>query len=161
MAEHVLVAGASGASPTVTAPGAPLTTADGRPLARALAQDLSLWPENRSKAERAMQLAAGTWAAPVKAVAVELDAKGDPLAALRALADEVLAHWSGNLALLPYRHDPEYLHQIRVALRRLRALGIPSVLGCVGLTETAQRGDQAVLDGSLDQFIEASLKAGL
>jgi len=91
-------------------------------LARARAQDISLWPENRSKAERALQLAAGTWAAPVKAIEVELDPKGDPLAALRALADEVLAHWSGNLALIPYRHDPEYLHQIRVALRRRRAL---------------------------------------
>src|SRR3954454_2813685 len=29
----------------------------------------------------------------------------------------------------------------------LRALGIPSVLGCHGLTESATRGDQAVLDG--------------
>jgi phosphotransferase system enzyme I (PtsI) len=46
----------------------------------------------------------------------------------------------------------------------LRALGIPSVLGCVGLTETAQRGDQAVLDGSAGTIVlrpgEAALEKG-
>ncbi|MFZ4406724.1 MAG: phosphoenolpyruvate--protein phosphotransferase [Paracraurococcus sp.] len=35
----------------------------------------------------------------------------------------------------------------------LRALGIPSVLGCVGLTESAARGDQAVLDGSAGTIV--------
>jgi phosphotransferase system enzyme I (PtsI) len=35
----------------------------------------------------------------------------------------------------------------------LRALGIPSVLGCVGLTESVTRGDQAVLDGSAGTIV--------
>lgn len=35
----------------------------------------------------------------------------------------------------------------------LRALGIPSVLGCHGLTEAARRGDEAVLDGGLGTIV--------
>jgi phosphoenolpyruvate-protein phosphotransferase len=35
----------------------------------------------------------------------------------------------------------------------LRALGIPSVLGCVGLTESVTRGDQAVLDGAAGTIV--------
>jgi phosphotransferase system enzyme I (PtsI) len=35
----------------------------------------------------------------------------------------------------------------------LRALGIPAVLGCHGLTEAASRGDQAVLDGGTGQVV--------
>ncbi|MBC9179026.1 phosphoenolpyruvate--protein phosphotransferase [Pseudoroseomonas ludipueritiae] len=35
----------------------------------------------------------------------------------------------------------------------LRALGIPSVLGCPGLTEAAVRGDQAVLDGAAGTIV--------
>jgi phosphotransferase system enzyme I (PtsI) len=46
----------------------------------------------------------------------------------------------------------------------LRALGIPSVLGCTGLTEAADRGDQAVLDGAAGTIVlrpgEAALEAG-
>jgi phosphoenolpyruvate-protein phosphotransferase len=46
----------------------------------------------------------------------------------------------------------------------LRALGIPSVLGCTGLTQAADRGDQAVLDGAAGTIVlrpgEAALEAG-
>ncbi|MFT8245995.1 phosphoenolpyruvate--protein phosphotransferase [Roseomonas sp. BN140053] len=46
----------------------------------------------------------------------------------------------------------------------LRALGIPSVLGCPGLTEAAQRGDKCVLDGTEGTVVlrpsEAALSAG-
>ncbi|PWC30211.1 phosphoenolpyruvate--protein phosphotransferase [Teichococcus aestuarii] len=35
----------------------------------------------------------------------------------------------------------------------LRALGIPSVLGCAGLTEAARRGDEAVLDGAAGTIV--------
>ncbi|WP_419898480.1 phosphoenolpyruvate--protein phosphotransferase [Roseomonas sp. USHLN139] len=46
----------------------------------------------------------------------------------------------------------------------LRALGIPSVLGCPGLTEAAARGDEAVLDGSAGTIVlrpgPASMEAG-
>lgn len=46
----------------------------------------------------------------------------------------------------------------------LRALGIPSVLGCAGLTEAARRGDEAVLDGSAGTIVlrpgAAALEAG-
>lgn len=46
----------------------------------------------------------------------------------------------------------------------LRALGIPSVLGCPGLTEAANRGDEAVLDGGTGTVVirpgAAALQAG-
>lgn len=46
----------------------------------------------------------------------------------------------------------------------LRALGIPSVLGCPGLTEAANRGDEAVLDGGTGTITlrpgPAALEAG-
>ncbi|KAA2213766.1 phosphoenolpyruvate--protein phosphotransferase [Teichococcus oryzae] len=46
----------------------------------------------------------------------------------------------------------------------LRALGIPSVLGCAGLTEAARRGDEAVLDGGTGTVVlrpgAAALGAG-
>ncbi|MDB5369499.1 MAG: phosphoenolpyruvate--protein phosphotransferase [Roseomonas sp.] len=46
----------------------------------------------------------------------------------------------------------------------LRALGIPSVLACPGLTEAAARGDQAVLDGGLGTIVlrpgQAALETG-
>ncbi|MCI0756616.1 phosphoenolpyruvate--protein phosphotransferase [Teichococcus vastitatis] len=46
----------------------------------------------------------------------------------------------------------------------LRALGIPSVLGCTGLTEAARRGDEAVLDGGAGTVVlrpgAAALEAG-
>lgn len=46
----------------------------------------------------------------------------------------------------------------------LRALGIPSVLGCPGLTEAARRGDEAVLDGGVGTIVlrpgAAALQAG-
>ncbi|MDQ1081081.1 phosphoenolpyruvate--protein phosphotransferase [Pseudoroseomonas cervicalis] len=46
----------------------------------------------------------------------------------------------------------------------LRALGIPSVLGCTGLTGAARRGDEAVLDGSTGSIVlrpgPAALEAG-
>lgn len=35
----------------------------------------------------------------------------------------------------------------------LRALGIPSVVACTGLTEAAERGDQAVLDGAAGTIV--------
>ena len=35
----------------------------------------------------------------------------------------------------------------------LRALGIPSIVACHGLTESAQRGDQAVLDGTTGTIV--------
>jgi phosphoenolpyruvate-protein kinase (PTS system EI component) len=46
----------------------------------------------------------------------------------------------------------------------LRALGIPSVLACPGLTEAARRGDKAVLDGGAGTIVirpsEAALEVG-
>ncbi|WP_159997515.1 phosphoenolpyruvate--protein phosphotransferase [Roseomonas sp. 18066] len=46
----------------------------------------------------------------------------------------------------------------------LRALGIPSVLACPGLTEAANRGDEAVLDGSAGTIVlrpgPAAMEAG-
>ena len=87
---------------------------------------LRLLPANRSKAERGYALFMGEKLQPVKAVALQLQAGMHPVQAFRAAALSCLTHLQANEAgvlhpgtegLLP---DPEFVHQARVALRRLR-----------------------------------------
>ena len=87
---------------------------------------LRLLPANRSKAERGYALFVGERLQPVKAAPVELDAGMHPVQAFRAAALSCLAHLQANEAgvspagpdgVVP---DPEFVHQARVALRRLR-----------------------------------------
>jgi len=79
----------------------------------------------RSKSERGFRLVEGAVAAPVKA--------RDPIFAPGATIDDAitsvvgntLAHFLANLAPLREGDDPEAIHQLRVALRRMRsALGM-------------------------------------
>ena len=77
--------------------------------------------ENRSKAERGYALARPKRAAPVKARAphiVPSMAAGD---AFRAIVSAALAHLQANEPGTLAGRDPEYLHQMRVALRRMRS----------------------------------------
>ena len=87
---------------------------------------LRLLPANRSKAERGYALFMGERLQPVKASALELHAGMHPAQAFRAAALSCLTHLQANEAgvlhpgpegALP---DPEFVHQARVALRRLR-----------------------------------------
>ncbi|MBI4986880.1 MAG: CHAD domain-containing protein [Rhodocyclales bacterium] len=90
-------------------------------LARALAERVALVPALLSKAERGYRLFHGTEMAPVKATAPALAAAMPPLAAFRSIALSCLEHLQHNHDGAATRDDPEYIHQMRVATRRLRA----------------------------------------
>ncbi|RQV28752.1 CHAD domain-containing protein [Burkholderia cenocepacia] len=61
-------------------------------------------------------------AALVKAQPVDLTGIRTQRAALFALAGDITAQWLGNECGVLDRDDPEFVHQMRVALRRLRTL---------------------------------------
>lgn len=90
------------------------------------AQGLRLLPAQRSKAERGYALFTGERLGPSKAAPLVLEAQMSPTQAFQAAALNCLAHLQANEAgvlqpgpdgALP---DPEFVHQARVALRRLR-----------------------------------------
>ncbi|WP_175717289.1 CHAD domain-containing protein [Burkholderia anthina] len=61
-------------------------------------------------------------AGPVKARPVDLSGIRTQRAALFALSGDIAAQWLGNECGVLDRDDPEFVHQMRVALRRLRTL---------------------------------------
>ncbi len=91
-------------------------------LACQLASDLPLRPEDASKAQRGYELYQNLKPAPRRARPVALTTKTEAREAFRLLAYELLAMWQANEALALRLDDPEYVHQSRVALRRLRTL---------------------------------------
>jgi inorganic triphosphatase YgiF len=99
-------------------------------VARELLESVALVPEYRSKALRGYGLV-GIWQeAPCKAVPVEVG-RGMPAAeAWRRSLLAALEQLGRNLPGLLAEDDPEYLHQTRVAVRRLRTmLGLGRSLG--------------------------------
>lgn len=91
---------------------------------------LRLWPEARSKAERGYALFAGQSPLPQRATPPQLQPGMSPCQAFQAAALACLGHLQDNEGVpralaqqnpkdapLP---DPEFVHQLRVALRRLR-----------------------------------------
>ena len=74
-----------------------------------------------SKSDRGYALAAGTTPAPVKAKPVQLGDGMDLGEAFRAIARNCLHHLLANERALLQERDPEAIHQMRVALRRLRS----------------------------------------
>lgn len=91
-------------------------------IALQLAEKLALMPENESKAQRGRRLYKGIADAPQIAAPSALDVAQTPLAAFVQLADECLNHFLANAEGVRNGDDTEYIHQARVALRRLRAL---------------------------------------
>lgn len=89
-------------------------------LARALEADIPLRPLVRSKAERGYRLA-GIAAGPVKAQPVRMPAEATIGQALGAVLASGLEQLQSNEAGLLAGDDPEYLHQQRVAVRRMRS----------------------------------------
>lgn len=89
-------------------------------LARALAADLPLRPGIYSKAERGYRLRLDTPLAPIKAAPSPLLPAQTPLEAFRGIAAACLAQFQANMAGAA-EADPEFVHQMRVALRRLRS----------------------------------------
>lgn len=98
-------------------------------LARALARDIPLRLGQASKAERGYALARGRPAGPQKARPVALDEGLAAGAALRRVALACIAQMQANEDGFLAGGDPEYLHQLRVGLRRLRS--------CLGLVAVA------------------------
>lgn len=99
------------------------TVADLFALARALQATLPLSPALASKAERGYLLLEGGEERPCKAIRVALAATMTPRAAGRELALAALRQWQKNVESQQGWHsDVEFLHQGRVALRRLRSV---------------------------------------
>lgn len=93
--------------------------------------------EPRSKAERGYQLAGAIAPKPLKAVPPATDAADSPGRAWRAMAAAAMAQLAGNVPGLLAADDPEYLHQARVAIRRL--LAVVSLARSAGLRRPAWR----------------------
>jgi len=95
----------------------------GLELIEALAARLSV----ESKAERASRLRTGEPPEPVKSHHLRLTAETSLDEAIAAILHNCLAHFLGNLPALDSGDRVEAVHQMRVAMRRLR-----SALGLVG-----------------------------
>ena len=90
-------------------------------LALLLAARQPLELEHHSKAERGYALYAAQSAAPLKAGAVGLKRAMDTGAAFRAITASALLQVQGNARGVLDSDNPEYVHQMRVGLRRLRS----------------------------------------
>jgi inorganic triphosphatase YgiF len=90
-------------------------------LARVLARRLPVTPAPLSKADRGYRLFAQTPPAPVKAAVIPLEPADSPGTAFARIAFACLDHLQQNHAGALASDDPEYIHQMRVATRRLRA----------------------------------------
>jgi inorganic triphosphatase YgiF len=86
-----------------------------------LAARVPLTPELVSKADRGYRLAHDDRATPTRATPVTIAGTDRPLAAFRAIALNCLAHLHRNHGGALLGTDAEYVHQMRVATRRLRA----------------------------------------
>ena len=89
-------------------------------LAITLAHDYMLHPEIQSKAERGYVLAGGQVLRPVKGLVPKLSVEMAPIEAFRAIALSCLVQLQRNEAGVAIGQDPEFVHQARVAIRRLR-----------------------------------------
>jgi triphosphatase len=91
-------------------------------LALQLLEHAPLRLENRSKAQRGMALRELPASQPRRAAPPALAPDLEAHAAAALLLGEAMAHFEGNEEGVLAGADPEYLHQARVALRRLRSL---------------------------------------
>ena len=90
-------------------------------MAQALAARVPLVLAPLSKADRGYRLFRQEPPAPCKAAAIPLSATAAPVEAFRTIALACLDHLQRNHAGALGSDDPEYIHQMRVATRRLRA----------------------------------------
>lgn len=90
-------------------------------LTRQLQKDLTLHPAIASKAERGYNLFLAAPRKPWKAKAADLGRDMTPVEAFRRIALGCLEHFQRNEAGLLETSEPEFVHQARVALRRLRS----------------------------------------
>lgn len=91
-------------------------------LALALQEIAPLELESVSKAEQGYRLLKGYAEKPVKGTSSPLSEKDTLAEVLQMLIWSCLAHFQANLHGMMASEDTEYLHQMRVALRRLRVV---------------------------------------
>lgn len=90
-------------------------------LARQMLDARALWFAAESKAERGFALARSARSTAVRAGRIALDPDATVNQALAAIVAAGAAHLAANLACVREGPDPEGIHQMRVALRRLRS----------------------------------------
>ncbi len=90
-------------------------------FAERLIAPLRLELEPESKAERGYRIAAAERPAPLKAQRPALTRNDTLEAAMQAVLQAGLEQIEGNVYGVARTRDPEYLHQLRVGMRRLRA----------------------------------------
>lgn len=119
-------------------------------LALALQETVPLCTENASKAERGYLLCApqiNSFAAKATPSGVTREMSVD--AAFRAIAWNCIGQLQDNQVRLQQNYDPEYVHQMRVAVRRLRsALGLFAA-AAPGMKNTALIEELRWLSGQL------------
>ena len=91
-------------------------------VAMQLLEAAPLLVEDRSKAERGVALRLSTRYEPLKAPPSPVAADMTSNSAFKALILTCLAHYTANQRGMLAGAGPEYLHQMRVALRRLRSV---------------------------------------
>jgi triphosphatase len=90
-------------------------------LARQLLEQAPLHIEPRSKAERGYILSGAITPSPIKVVRPEVSAQLSASEAWNSVMQAALAQCVANIpGFIENAHDTEYLHQLRIALRRLR-----------------------------------------
>lgn len=90
-------------------------------LTRQLQEDIDLVPAIASKAERGYNLFTDTPLRPFRAKTTPISAEQTPVEAFRCIALGCLEHFQRNEPGLLSGEDTEFVHQARVALRRLRS----------------------------------------
>lgn len=90
-------------------------------IARHVAAQVPLALEHRSKAERGYALHGAAMNPPLKASPVRLGTDMAAIDAFHAIAAEALHQVQANEYGVMVSADPEYLHQMRVGIRRLRS----------------------------------------
>jgi len=83
--------------------------------------DFPIRLENVNKAERGYKLFTGTRTPPTKATPIEITAKTPFVDALDKILSNCLSQLTKNEHGVLFSENPEYLHQMRVAIRRLRS----------------------------------------
>lgn len=91
-------------------------------FAMALAGDLPLVPHDVSKAEHGYQLFLNQQSGPRKAPPSPLNPGQNSVQAFHALASQCMQLWQANLFGVLASQDQAFVHQFRVALRRLNSL---------------------------------------
>ncbi|MBZ0104849.1 MAG: CHAD domain-containing protein [Sulfuricella denitrificans] len=87
-----------------------------------LQQAIPLRLENVSKADRGYRLSQAAPSPVLKATALELQREMSVKEAFQTIAWNCIGHWTANQEGALLSDNPENIHQIRVALRRLRSL---------------------------------------